>query len=368
MSIEKRRNGYCVRWRDSAGRACSKQVTLWRDAVALDGEMKRKKAMGELITHEKGTIRLCDFYDIYAANHGRVHLSPRTSAVYSTLFSKHISKRIGSLPLRTLSREHVATLSAQLSRTLAPSSVRKTLAVLQSVLERAVEWGYIPMNPAKGVRKPRLVQREGRALSPTDVEAICLELDLRSQTIVRVLAGTGLRPGELRALTWADVRAQALRGVSGSITVNKAVSNNELGPTKTRSRRTVELRREVDHTFREWALATGLRINDIAMRALVFPGRGGRVWTDQGWRMWQRQVFKPAAERAGLAGVVPYDLRHTFASTLIAEGRDIYWVARQLGHSPTMTLSTYGHLFESVYSERTANVDEARIPRARRGN
>lgn len=51
----------------------------------------------------------------------------------------------------------------------------------------------------------------------------------------------------------------------------------------------------------------------------------------------------------GFPDLVPYDLRHIFISTLIAEGRDVYWIARQAGHSPTMTLNTYGHLFEAGY-------------------
>lgn len=41
----------------------------------------------------------------------------------------------------------------------------------------------------------------------------------------------------------------------------------------------------------------------------------------------------------------PYDLRHSFASLLLAEGKSVHYVARQLGHSPALTLSTYGHLF-----------------------
>jgi integrase len=54
--------------------------------------------------------------------------------------------------------------------------------------------------------------------------------------------------------------------------------------------------------------------------------------------------FQPAAKRAGLKGLHPYDLRHTVASRQIAAGVDILSLAGQLGHSPTMTLTAYGHL------------------------
>jgi integrase len=60
----------------------------------------------------------------------------------------------------------------------------------------------------------------------------------------------------------------------------------------------------------------------------------------------------------------PYDLRHSFASLLLAEGRSIHYVARRLGHSPALTLSTYGHLFAEY--EHADRIDaEAEIAQAR---
>ena len=58
-------------------------------------------------------------------------------------------------------------------------------------------------------------------------------------------------------------------------------------------------------------------------------------------RNWRKRVYVPAADAAGIDNPRPYDLRHSFASLLIHEGRySIVDVAAQLGHDPTMTLST----------------------------
>lgn len=55
-------------------------------------------------------------------------------------------------------------------------------------------------------------------------------------------------------------------------------------------------------------------------------------------------VFAPVTAAIGFDGAVPYDLRHSFASLLIHESRlSVVEIAQQLGHSPTMTLNTYGH-------------------------
>ncbi len=58
-------------------------------------------------------------------------------------------------------------------------------------------------------------------------------------------------------------------------------------------------------------------------------------------------------------------LRHSFVSLLLAEGANVVEVARQAGHSPTMTLSTYAHLFEELDGADRISA-EKRIRHARR--
>jgi integrase len=58
------------------------------------------------------------------------------------------------------------------------------------------------------------------------------------------------------------------------------------------------------------------------------------------------------------AAIRPYDLRHSFVSLLIAERRSIVDVARQAGHSPSMALNTYGHLFDELEDGESASAEE----------
>ena len=78
-------------------------------------------------------------------------------------------------------------------------------------------------------------------------------------------------------------------------------------------------------------------------------------------------VFQPAAKKAGLSQTRPYDLRHSFVSLLIAERRTIIEVARQAGHSPTMTLDTYGHVFDELEDAEPVTAEEL-IRQARAGH
>ncbi len=81
--------------------------------------------------------------------------------------------------------------------------------------------------------------------------------------------------------------------------------------------------------------------------------------------MFRANGWKTACKRAGLVPVPrPYDLRHSFASLLLAEGQAVHYVAAQLGHSPVLTLSTYGHLI-AEYADATRINAEAEIVEAR---
>ncbi|MDP9276122.1 MAG: site-specific integrase, partial [Chloroflexota bacterium] len=221
-------------------------------------------------------------------------------------------------------------------------TVRKTLAFLQGVLQRAVEWRRIDSNPVKAVRKPP--QRKTRVvdlLPAAAVEEMRAKLRgqkrMRDATLVCVLAYAGLRPGEALALEWRHVRER-------TILVERAVALGDLKPTKTGQTRTVRLLAPLAADLAEWRLASGRP----DANSLVFPGWNGEPWRDTAYRNWRRRIFNPVAEEAGLDASRPYDLRHLFCSLLLAEGASVVEVARQAGHSPTMTLSTYGHVIEEL--------------------
>jgi hypothetical protein len=99
---------------------------------------------------------------------------------------------------------------------------------------------------------------------------------------------------------------------------------------------------------------------------LVFPTAHGGVWNDRAWQTWHRDAWVPACSAIGLQRVRPYDLRHSFVSLLIHEGRSVVDVARQAGHSPTMAIDVYAHVFDEFDpSERVTAAEEISRARAR---
>jgi integrase len=363
LSIERVERGsgvvWRVRWRDGSGRNRSKVVGRKRDAEAFDAEVRRLKRTRELGRLDAGMETLADFGQEWWRLHAEPNLSRKTLQLYAYLWDTHVLPRLGGWQLRDLTPDAIQGFRLELEDVGAGTeAVRKSLTLLHGVLGRAVAWQRIATNPAAAVRKPAPTRRRAVVpLPPAVVEAIRNHMlaagRLGDAALVSILAYTGLRPGEALALTWAHVRRRTLL-------VEAAASLGEIRTTKTGTARTVQLLEPVRLDLAEWQLATGRPGPD----ALVFPRRDGKPWTLTDWQNWRRRVYIPAGEAAGIAKARPYDLRHSFVSLLIHEGRSVVEIARQAGHAPTMTLGTYAHVFDEFALEDRLPAEE-QIRRAR---
>lgn len=361
MSIErverKRGAGWRVRWREH-GRNRARVFDRKKDAVAFEAEARRRNRLGELATLDAGQETLQEFADDWWRLYAAPNLAPATLASYASLWDAHVLPRLGGVRLRDIDPQTIASLRAELtSAGVGPSSIRRVMVILQGVLERAMEWQRIRSNPARAVRKPpQRRERAVRPFPPAEVERIRDHLlqhgQLRDATLVSLLAYAGLRPSEALALTWAHIRER-------TILVERGLVLGELKTTKTGRTRTVRLLAPLAADLREWQIANGTPPRE----ALVFPGQRGGAWSDDAWRYWRRRIFQPATKVAGIDAAVPYDLRHSFVSLLIAEGANVVEVARQAGHSPTVTLTTYAHLFDERAPGQRSAEDEIRAAR-----
>jgi integrase len=157
-------------------------------------------------------------------------------------------------------------------------------------------------------------------------------------------------------LGWGDVRER-------TVLIQRSISLGEEADTKTRQHRTVRLLVPLATDLRAWRMAAGRPDDD----QLVLPGKNGQPWTHAAYQSWRRRAFRHATPAAGLLDARPYDLRHSFASLLLHEGRSVIYVARQLGHDARLTLTRYGHVMDEL--EDTPRIHaEVAIADARRND
>jgi integrase len=350
-----------VRWRDERGRGRNKTFDKLGDARAYEAKLRTLKRTGALADLDAGRETLAEFVEEWWRVYAGPNLARATLRSYARFWNSHALPRLGDVPLRELTPQRVAYFRADLEQAgVGIEAIRKTMTMLQGVLQRAVEWGRVPTNAVKMTRKPPMpLKPVVEAIPPHRIETMRSLLLERGRTrdaaLVSILAYAGLRPQEALALEWRHVRERTLL-------VERALSDGELKVLKNRRQpRAVKMLSPLRDDIATWRDAASPSPNDP-----VFAAATGGFWRASDWRNWRKRIYKPVAEAVGIDGARPYDLRHAFASLLIHEGRlSVVEIAAQLGHNPTVCLDTYAHVMaEQDGGDRTSA--EEQIAAARR--
>jgi integrase len=291
-------------------------------------------------------------------------IAPRTYHNYRLQIREHIVPAFGTMKLSKLDTPNIQALyTAKLRDGLKPSSVRYIHAVLHCALEKAVELRLIPRNPAASARPPKIRQEE---ITPLDVEQARLLLeaakDDRFECLYVLSLTCGLRMGESLGLKWSDIDLDA-----GTLRVHRQLQRIREGgglvfsEPKNASRRTIDLPQKAVEALwsqrkrqLEEQLRAGAKWQD---HGLVFVSSKGTPMDAQNI---VNRYFKPLLKRAGLPDIRWHDLRHTYATLLLARGTHPTYVQKSLGHaSVQLTLDRYSHWMPSMGRNTAQGIDEA---------
>ena len=199
------------------------------------------------------------------------------------------------------------------------------------MLGYGVRTKLVSENVAQLVTNPEPKRREVPTFGAwEELDRVALELHPARASLPIVVAGTGLRPEEWLALEWRDVDLKA-----GVLHVRRVYTDGRVKDygKQDRSRRRLPLRRRAVDALRAAPQGFGA--------SLVYPGEEGVYLSLHAWR---RDEWYPALESAGLPHLVPYSLRHSFASFGIAAGVSLFYLARLMGSSVEQIDKTYGHM------------------------
>lgn len=292
-------------------------------------------------------------------------LAPSTIKGYNEAYRLRIARSLGALPLEAITRERVEVWLANLVATSSPHATWKAVKSLRAILKAGVEWGYIPTNPAAGLRLPKrevqVVQAE-RVLDEDQYEQLIATAsrNLRIETMLRMAGEVGLRRGEIIGLRWGDLDLPGRR-VTVSRSVWQARGRNAtrvIGRPKGGRTRRVSMPASLAERMEDWfVLSVPMSERDAVADVYVWPGRGGSPMGDGT----PRQALQRIEVDAGLVDadgkplVTFHGLRHTCGSIMLAAGVPIISVSRQLGHaSVAVTDKVYAHLVN-----RDRQLDEA---------
>jgi integrase len=224
-------------------------------------------------------------------------------------------------------------------RAVGVRTINKALTLLTMIFNYGCRHRWIDYNPAEHVERLRDTKPvaecllDTNILTPEEIRRLLDAAEDRYRLLIQVAVFTGMRQGEILGLQWGDIDWN-----SRQVHVRRAWKEGAFTEPKTRSSiRRVDLPERLVLELKTWRLRCPKGEFDI-----VFANDAGNPMSHA--NLLQRG-FYPALRRAGVRKIRFHDLRHTFASLMIANGEDVVRVSRLLGHaSPNITLGIYSHM------------------------
>jgi integrase len=339
---------WLVRWRDPDGRqrkkAFSRQADAKRHAATVEADMSRGQYVD--LSHR---VTVTEYARQWAAS--RPH-RPTTARRTAGLIENHIAgTRLGGRRLAEVKSSEVQGWASDRATVLGPATTRGLVGLLRSIYAAAVLDRLVASSPVIRISLPPVERPRIIPLTVEQVAALADAMPQRYRAMVITQAGLGLRIGELLAL-----RVQDLDFLRRTVHVEwqfTSGSKIRTEPQDPRSRRTIP--------------APQVVLDVLAAHLATFPAGPDRsvftttVGTPLGHMYYGHQLFRRAVTGSGLPeGTTSHDLRHHFASLLLAAGESVVAVAERLGHEDaSLVLSTYGHLMPDSEDRTRRAVDAA---------
>lgn len=282
----------------------------------------------------------------WLTNYVKVASKQRTYEGYKAIAELHIVPKLGEYELSEITPLIVQKFITELMESgnrrtgkgLSPNFVKSIISVLQNSLRTAHILGLIPEYTANKIKRPKIVEKQVECFSLSEQKAIeknVLESKKPKLKGIIICLYTGLRIGELLALTWDDIDFQ-----KASLSVTKTCHDGYVDgkrcvivdtPKTETSRRVIPLSKSIIDILKTMKKEKSCNC--------VISEKGKPVFL----RSYQR-TFELLLKRLGIAHKGFHALRHTFATRAIECGMDVKTLSEILGHkNAAITLNRYAH-------------------------
>jgi integrase len=326
----KDRSGYWISWIDAQGNRKYRKTdaqTLTQAINARAAELVRVEQSKVLGFAPPGEETFADIA-IRFVLHQKARLSPKAFEREKGIVEKHLS-RFFCVKVSAIRRVDIQRYITKRSSEVSAHSVQKEMNILKHLLRLAVEWEIIPINPAQGIKSPRVPAGRVRYLQPTELKLL---IDSSPQWLIPIIllaVATGMRRSEILNVRFLDI--------------DLAHERILLPQTKNGDGRIVYT-------------------NKIALTVLSSLSFNGETKpTDKLFsEITPSQVsvsFHRVCKKVGIEDFRFHDLRHTAASWLRMQGADIHTVAQLLGHKDLRMAARYQHLSPAFLADAVGKLD-----------
>ncbi|MBD2861639.1 site-specific integrase [Paenibacillus oceani] len=294
----------------------------------------------------------------YVENTLKQEVAPNTYEQRLAFVENHIKPHIGAILLAELTPQQIQKFYNDLREKHSAGHVQNIGNLLNKAFNQAVRWNLIFRNPFSLVRKPSTSRKNTKIkVWTTEEQKQFLNFVAGSgphwcYTMFLLALTSGLRKGELIGLQWGDVNTK-----DGMVTVKRTavIANKELYlkdmPKTESSIRSIQLPPQTVKELKKWKVACPT--NPLN---LVFPSpkTNGILYPNS-----FDKRFDSFVKGAGVAKISSHGTRHTFATTLLANGVNAKVVQEMLGHATIKTtLDTYAHVLPNMQKDAAKQLSE----------
>ncbi len=364
-SIKRREDGrWRARYRDATGREHARHFATRAQGQRWLDETTTAFVTGQYVDPKAGQITFSAYYarwsehQVWASNTKKAMDLAAKSVPFADAAISAVTRSDMEQWVKAMLTVH---RGKNKSPGLAPGTIKTRFNNVRAVFRAAVRDRVISSDPSEGVRLPRL-RRSDVAMTLPSTQQVGVLIGSAGDSFnafVGLAAFAGLRLGEAAALQVGDidflrctikVRRQAQRLSGGGV---------EISSPKHGSERTIFAPQPLIEM-----ISAHLALRGVSTQtAWVFKGEQHQPPHQNTVGYWWRKTCNTAK----ITGIKMHDLRHFYASGLIAAGCDVVTVQRALGHAKaTTTLNTYAHLWPTA-EDRTRKAAQALFETAMAG-
>lgn len=290
--------------------------------------INKKLTVGDLLNKQ-----IEDYQSMYEKG----NLSISTLVGYKKI-TQSLLKFFGDIYINDLSSNDIKNWLTQLGlNNITVKTIRNRLSILKSVLDEAKNDKLILISPldeiALSKQLNRVATKSDYVVEPFNDEEKQIIIDTTDGQIKNLIQfnfWTGLRISELIALKWSDIDFE-----NNATNIKRAKVENEIKTTKTKA----GIRSILMFPKAREALINQLEYTRDCEFVFHNPN------TNQDWANSTKigEVWKKLLTKANVKYRNPYQMRHTYASTLLSNGENVFWLSTQMGHENTeMIFKHYG--------------------------
>ena len=346
-----------------------KQAAKEAEKIAMQFEDEVKNGLAG----SQQNLKLADFCQMYK-DIKKDTLAPRTFEYYGQVIEQLIIPLLGHIKVAEIRPAHVQQFVQYLQTekpNTSPSTIKKKLCVLQSIMTQAVKLDIISVNPAdsKKLTLPKVTTPKVEIFSKQEAAEMldCLEQEeLQYQCLVQIAIMTGGRLGELIALKFSDIDYTA-----NKITIERSAYKCKGQPIAVKPPKDYEVRT--------------ITVNDYCIELIRLLKvekerdrlRLGTAWNGDEWlfTQWNGEIMNPQTptkwfskflEKNKLKHRKFHSLRHTSATLLLYGGVNLQQVRERLGHADISTTNKYLHCLAEADTEAAKVLGNMLITHSRR--